>query len=140
MPITWIPVRGQGYCSKNKIIGRGQYINDNTCIMKKGIFNANGELHDNSGKLIDYSDSANVHIRQGVYNNGKENGVILEYVFAKSNWNDFLNNSVINSTRYTHSFSNGTWQSTSETKNNIAIMGEFSKTGDKWVGCGFCEH
>lgn len=134
MPITWIPTRGRGYWYKGKLIGEGQYINENDNIMEKGTFNQNGELESKNCEVINYNDNVNISVRIGPYSDGKENGTILEYVFAKFFWDDFMTNSVVNSTRYTHLFSHGNWESTSETKNNIAILGNFSKTNNKWSG------
>jgi hypothetical protein len=139
MPIFWIPVRGNGYFCNGKLIGEGQYINTNNCIIQKGIFNTNGLLHGSNNEIIDYSDSVNVNIRKGQYSEGKENGVIYEYVFAKSLWNDFYNGDNTTTTRYQHNFNNGIWQSTAETKNNIIIQGQIDEVDNKINNFAFSE-
>jgi hypothetical protein len=134
MPITWIPVRGYGYWSKGKLIGEGQYINENDYLMEKGTFNQDGNLDAVECEVINYSDPANVSVRLGTYSDGKENGTIIEYVFAKSAWENFMINSSVSSTKYTHLFSNGVWESTSNTQNNISILGNFTRVDDKLSG------
>lgn len=134
MPITWIPVRGFGYYYKYHLVGRGQYINENDCIMMGGTFNQSGLLDFTDCEVIDYSDSVNVNIRIGQYANGNEDGTIYEYVFPKASWTNFFNNVSVNSTRYTHTFSEGNWVSTSETMNNVPITSGFNKNGNQWIG------
>ena len=137
--ITWIATRGEGKWVKGRLIGRGQYINENEKIMQKGIFNNNGRLNNDDCEYIKYSDSANVNIRKGSFKDGKESGTIYEYVFAKSFWEDLLNNNKIQCTKYTHTFSDGNWQSTLETKNDVSIKGEFDKVNGRWQNFGFRE-
>lgn len=134
MPITWIPIRGRGYWSKGKLIGEGQYINENDSLMERGTFNQDGKLDSANCEVVNYSDTSNVNIRIGQYSNGQENGQIKEYVFSKFYWSDFLNNSSISSTRYTHIFNHGTWVSTSDTSNSIHVLGNFTKNNNKWSG------
>ena len=133
MPITWIPTPGQGIWRKCKIIGVGQEINEVDCIIKTGTFNENGELEGKDCTVIDYSDASNVSVRIGPYLEGKENGEIHEYVFAKSSWNNFHTQpNGANSMRYKHTFSHGNWVNTTETLNNKRIKGICSKQGSKF--------
>jgi hypothetical protein len=127
MPISWIPVRDEGMFHNGKLIGRGQFINDIICIMKKGMFDTKGELNGSNNETIDYSDSANVFIRKGHYQSGKEHGEIMEYIFAKALWSDFTDGVQTTSTRYQHNFNNGVWEATNETKSNKFITSDFKK-------------
>lgn len=129
MTITWTPVRGEGYWKNGILIGKGQYINDHESIMKKGTFDENGVLNSTDCEVINYSDTNNVSIRKGPFVNGKEHGEIFEYVFTKSDWEDFKTRANgINSTKYTQLFSNGVWQSTTATVNNKRIKGTAGKS------------
>ena len=132
MTITWVPRNG-GYWRNGHLVGEGDLIDETNEIICKGIFNALGQLDDPDGEVIDYSDSSNVTIRKGPFSNGSEDGTIIEYVFAKGQWVAFQNNpNGASSTRYSHTFSGGVYQSTEATDNNVDVKGNSSTTGSKF--------
>lgn len=140
MTISWIPIRGQGYWFKAKLIGQGTYVNENTCIMEIGMFaEVNGELSGVNCTRIDYSDSSNVVIYVGDFTDGKQDGTITEYLFAKSDWNTFTNNGTILCTKYDNIYSDGVWSSTITTTPNVSLQGDFEKNNDLFCSCGFNE-
>jgi hypothetical protein len=126
MVITWVPVANEGYWKNGKLIGKGQYINENENIIQKGVFDNDGMLHGDDCEVIDYK-TENISVRKGSYKKGKEHGDILEYVFPKSKWSDFSLSENVDSTRYRHKFHNGKWSKTNETKKNIKIRGNIIK-------------
>jgi hypothetical protein len=121
--------------------GQGQEIDENKCVIKSGTFNDRGEL-DGDSVVIDYGGS-NVNIRVGTYVDGKEDGAVYEYVFAKSSWGAFHSHSGgVASTRYKHIFNDGSWTTTQETINNKRIKGACSKQRckmDNWTSFNFAE-
>jgi hypothetical protein len=110
-----------------QIVTSGSIFDENKCIFTQGIFSS-GKLNDPNGRVTNYS-NVNVSIRQGGYQLGKEYGSILEYVFPKTLWDAFIDTTTpyVVSTRYTHTFNNGRYISTSETKNNVNIKAAVSK-------------
>jgi hypothetical protein len=114
MPVVWVSRRGFGFWKNGRLVGQGAYLNYNECIFRQGNF-SNGLINDINGIIINYSSSSYVNIRTGAFTNGAENGTILEYVFPKSMWDSFYAGNNITSTRYTHTFSNGSWVSTTDT-------------------------
>lgn len=142
MTVTWLPVLGEGQWKNGVLVGVGQEIDENNKIIRKGSFNAIGQLDYEDCEVIDYSDSVNVIIRKGSFIRNKENGTIIEYLFNKSLWEDFKNNSNgINVTKYSRTFSNGVQQSTESTINvNIKRIPDNGNTLINSVGYNFSEN
>ena len=120
MTITWKPTLGSGaYWKNGKCYGSGAIFNSTAHTIAKGTFDKS-ELNGNSCILVNYDDTVNVSIRFGQFVDNKENNDIIEYVFDKANWVTFQSTGTM-STKYHHLFSNGVYQSTTSTDNNIHI-------------------
>lgn len=125
MVLTLVPING-GKVKNFQLVGDGGSYDNVKCIFKQGTW-VNNKLNGTDARVTNYL-SATVNIRQGVYQNGVENGIVLEYVFPKTSWDEFITNpeAGIDSTRYTQTFSAGVWVSTSETLTEKKIKGLIS--------------
>ena len=115
MPTTYIPDAGS--IVKNfQIITKGGIFDSTACIFRQGTWNA-GKLNGPDCTITNYADSTSVNIRTGPYSNNSPNGTVSEYVFPKSSWSVFITNpdAGVDCTRYTQVFTNGVFDSTTET-------------------------
>lgn len=128
--LIWSPLSQQSYWKNGKLYGEGLIINEINCVFKKSTFDENGRLN-GSATVYNYT-NATVFIRVGTYADEKENGTISEYVFNRSLWPDLLAGSTITTTKYTHVFSAGIWQSTSNTQSKqISVDIIYNGVGNK---------
>lgn len=107
-------VSAPGSVVKNfQIVTEGGSYNDVACVFKQGSW-LKGKLNGSDCTNTNYSDVSLVNIRKGVYSSDKENGTIIEYVFPKSLWGDFILNppAGIDSTKYIQEYTSGVLSST----------------------------
>lgn len=140
MVVTFIPNTEKGGHFRNfQIVGEGSTFDENNGIFIQGFFER-GKLNvQDVGTVTKYLGDA-VSIRQGSYRNGMEDGKIYEYVFAKSEWQTFIDGKVSVSTeKYTQLFNNGIYVSTSATETK-QIIGKFTINAKGYiVGFEFSE-
>ncbi len=132
MTITWVPTPNNGFWKNGILIGTGAVYDDINKVYRKGNFNTSGELDGADCVVLNFSDPVNINIRKGPYASGKENGTITEYVLPQSSLTNFeTKNAGVDSTKYVHTFSNGNYQSTTATENNVKIRANKSKGNKK---------
>ena len=125
-------VNNGGVIRNYKIIGSGSKLDGNSNIYTQGFFNE-GLLNGNGCCVAKFSTNP-VNIRKGSYINGIVDGVVLEYVFPLSLWNEFVSTppNGISVTRYTQVFNNGTWVSCTST-DTVLIQGTTTVNSKNYV-------
>jgi hypothetical protein len=137
--LTLVPDKGS-FVKAFQIVDTGSIFDENKFIFTQGVFSS-GKLNCPNGQVTNYS-RASVSIRQGEYILGKENGNIVEYVFPKTDWDAFVDDTTpsISSTRYTHTFNNGSWVSTIDTTPGINIKATVAKNvANRFCAFSFAE-
>ncbi len=116
MGIVLVPAPGS-YVKNFQIYDTGSVYNGNIFKFYQGKF-LSGKLNGVMCTLTNYSDANFVSIRVGPFKNGLENGTVQEYVFPKSQWDSFINETIVSATKYEHVFVNGVW---SQTNGSIVV-------------------
>jgi hypothetical protein len=127
MGVTLVP--NSGSTVKNfQIVTAGSIFDDVACTIIQGTFASGNKLNDPNGCKTNYS-GVLVSIRQGGFTLGKEDGTIFEFVFAKTSWDAFIDTTTpsVSCTKYTHTFSNGSWTATTETLTGVNIKGTVTR-------------
>lgn len=97
MDIFRTPLRN-GYVYNTKLNGDGIIFNNYDCTIQKGTF-INDVLHGNNCIEIHYNKNKNnvytVQIACGTFTNGKKEGCVIFYTFAKKSWNKFFYKSIL---------------------------------------------